>query len=536
MFESHSLERKLFPPLVSSRTLLFSLLVCALGASAAAQTSNTTALEAYATAMKQSRISDRISAMESFLAVGGNSTLKADALEILAWDYRQMNDMEKSRNSARQLLALDAENPIALALLSEKDDQSGGAPRNVSENQFNMATRGLNGLGRMRPPEAMLSNNYIPMRQQMIGMLNGIAGLGYLDHNDLENARNHLKQAVAIDPNNPRYVYGLALALLLAKKPDAADGYWYLARAVNLTKGTPSGQQVSTYARTRYHHDGGRDADWDQFLAVTAGPRSDQPAAAVRASAAAPDAASPAKSKGLTQPAAVTAVKSTRSGVTQPAATQDSTLVAGIVDHPELKSAVDNDAKSQVAEVRKNSGPGAPNAPVSLGILVQTALLGNSNRHEIISAISEMVQRLRPEDEAFIMAFSNQLDFEQDLTANDKLLEDAMANLKPRPGAKLLDGIQFAAGHLKRIGKNPNRVLLIISDGRNSGNEAGSTLLSAQLKEVRIDCIGLDVVDPGNKALLERLAAYSGGHASFAADSQQFRTAASQIADSMGMR
>jgi hypothetical protein len=203
-------------------------------------------------------------------------------------------------------------------------------------------------------------------------------------------------------------------------------------------------------------------------------------------------------------------------------------------DHPELNPAPDQQASAAPAATRKDTGLSAPNAPISLGILLQTSLLGNENRREIIAALSEMVQRLRPEDEAFIMAFSSQLDFEQDLTANEKLLEDAIAELKPRSGTALLEGVEFAAGHLKRIGKNPNRVLLIISDGRNSSNMAGSTL-SAQLKDVRVDCIGIDVGGEAEKALLQRLAAYSGGHASFAASPQQFRAAATQMTQNLGI-
>jgi len=84
----------------------------------------------------------------------------------------------------------------------------------------------------------MLPANFNVMQRQITGMLNGVAGLGYLDHDDFDNARIHLKDAVNVEPNNARYIYGLALSLLLNKQPDAADGYWYLARAVNLTQGT----------------------------------------------------------------------------------------------------------------------------------------------------------------------------------------------------------------------------------------------------------------------------------------------------------
>ena len=131
-----------------------------------------------------------------------------------------------------------------------------------------------------------------------------------------------------------------------------------------------------------------------------------------------------------------------------------------------------------------------PNPPLSLGILIETSLLTRQNRDAIIGTLKGLVENLRAEDEAAILVFSDQLDFEQDLTANDNLLEDAMTNLRPRPGKALLDGVAFAAGHLRRIGKNSNRVLLVISDGR-SGRQSDLPI-SAEIKGVRIDCIGLN--------------------------------------------
>ncbi len=529
------------------RCLLLAIIV--LTCFASAQTSNTSDIEAYAAAMKQSSIADRITAMEHFLATADSGSLKTDALEVLAWDYRQMGNPPKSNSTAETLLKLDPDNAVALAILSEDQRKTALAARNVSDDQFSMATHGLTGLSHLRKPEGMLPANFTLMQRQITGMLNGIAGLGYLDHNDYDNARIHLKDAVNVEPNNARYIYGLALALLLNKQPDTTSGYWYLARAVNLTQGTPSGEQVSQYARERYRHEGGSDADWNKFLLATATPRSVQPTA-VQAG----NSSTSAKPSGTSSPASASTVSDagvpSSTGNTQVASASKPPVTAAANnnpandisisssrrrnDHPELNPAPDQQASAAPVATRKNTGLSAPNAPISLGILLQTSLLGNDNRSEIIAALSEMVQRLRPEDEAFIMAFSNQLDFEQDLTANEKLLEDAISELKPKSGSALLEGVEFAAGHLKRIGKNPNRVLLIISDGRNSSNMAGSTL-SAQLKDVRVDCIGIDVGGEAEKALLQRLAAYSGGHASFAASPQQFRAAATQMTQNLGI-
>jgi hypothetical protein len=172
---------------------------------------------------------------------------------------------------------------------------------------------------------------------------------------------------------------------------------------------------------------------------------------------------------------------------------------------------------------------------VSLGILIETSLMTSQNRAAIVATLKEIVRNLRRNDEACILVFSDQLDFEQDLTADDRLLEDALGQIHAKPGKALLSGIAFAAGHLKRIGKNPNRILLVISDGDTRPDSADTLSFRSQVTGVRIDCVGLKTAGDSGRALLERIAAYSGGKASFAAGPEDFRTAALEITRSMGI-
>ncbi len=177
----------------------------------------------------------------------------------------------------------------------------------------------------------------------------------------------------------------------------------------------------------------------------------------------------------------------------------------------------------------------APSEAVSLGILIETSLLTNQNRPAIIATLKDIVRNLRVNDEAAILVFSDQLDFEQDLTADDALLEEALGQIRPKQGKALLSGVAFAAGHLKRIGKNSNRVLLVISDGRSGQTTSDSLTFRSQVSGVRIDCIGLNADGASERALLEQVAAYSGGKASFASDSGEFRIAALQMTRTMGI-
>ena len=78
--------------------------------------------------------------------------------------------------------------------------------------------------------------------------------------------------------------------------------------------------------------------------------------------------------------------------------------------------------------------------------MIQKARLTHDDRDAILFALSDLVRHLRQDDEVFVMGFSNELEFEQDLTRNEKLLEEAIAGIRPQSGAALLDAVAFAAG------------------------------------------------------------------------------------------
>jgi tetratricopeptide (TPR) repeat protein len=525
-------------------------LLCVFSGDAQAQSqpqSGESSISAYADAIKKSTIAERITAMDHYLSIAGGSNLKVDALEFLIWDHLRLNHQSQSVQRAQQLMAISPANPIAMAVLNQN---APAAPQGKAQAQSQLGAlkSAKNSLDRLNKPEGMLDRNFQILKQQVAIMLTGATGLCYLQIEDYAEARPALQQAVTNDPNNAQWVYGLALALLNGKNRDQYRGYWYLARASNLTEGTPQGQQIASYARITYRKDGGKDAGWDRFLA----------------SAAALDA--PPNAEGTTgSSSAITAVASnghSGNSVSAAANPNPSNTNTASVQTPKpqttqtaTKSSASNSSKSKnssgfeatlhepvrpepasppVVAPNRPKVMAAPSEAVSLGIMIETSLLTNENREAIIATLKDIVRSMRSNDEACILVFSDQLDFEQDLTADDKLLEEAISQIRPKPGKALLPGIAFAAGHLKRIGKNANRILLVISDGRTNQSNADTLQFRSQVTGVRIDCIGLNA-GATEQALLERVASYSGGKASFASAPGEFRTAALQMTRTMGI-
>src|SRR4051812_33400046 len=94
--------------------LLTSGLLSAIASAQSAQSS----VEAYAEAIKQSVISQRIIAMERYLTLSSGGSLKVDALEFLIWDHMRLGHQAQALQHAQELLAIAPANPIGIAVLN----------------------------------------------------------------------------------------------------------------------------------------------------------------------------------------------------------------------------------------------------------------------------------------------------------------------------------------------------------------------------------------------------------------------------------
>ncbi len=291
-------------PMWSSFGSSLILVIVLAGISCTAQTqSSGSSISAYADAIKQSTISERITAMDRYVAMAGSSKLKTDALEFLVWDHLRLGHQSQSAQRAKELLAISPGNPIAVAVLNQ-DMSSASRDKGTTANRLAQLNSAMSSLNQLSKPEGMLDTNFQVLKQQVAIMLNGAVGLSYLAIEDYPQARMALEQAVASDPNNAQWVYGMGLALLNGKNRDQYRGYWYLARAANLTGGTPQGQEINNYAWRAYVKDGGKAEGWQRYQASAAAldappnPNTGKPSANAVAASTSPTSRSTGKCSG----------------------------------------------------------------------------------------------------------------------------------------------------------------------------------------------------------------------------------------------
>jgi len=228
-----------------------------------------TEYNAYITALNQQQPAAKAQALEAFLQQYPNSVMKPDALDLLMRTYQQAGDQAKVVDAANRLLQIEPNSVPALALLTfikrGQIEQGQASAENVSA-LSQLAQRGVQALPNYQKPEGMNDQQFAQTKTQLGALFNAAAGFAAMQQKDYKGAAGFLQEAVNVDPNNLNNVYPLAVAYL-EQQPQDPRGLWYIARATDLSKGTPAEATISKYGHSRYVKFHGGDDGWNELLA-----------------------------------------------------------------------------------------------------------------------------------------------------------------------------------------------------------------------------------------------------------------------------
>jgi len=115
---------------------------------------------------------------------------------------------------------------------------------------------------------------------------------------------------------------------------------------------------------------------------------------------------------------------------------------------------------------------GQEDVPVSMAILVDNSGSMAQKRAAVNRAAIDLIQASNPQDEAFIVNFSDEAFLDQDLTSNIDLLRKGLSHIDSQGGTALYDAVIAAADHLAKHAKHPKQVILIITDGEDNSSSA----------------------------------------------------------------
>ena len=109
--------------------------------------------------------------------------------------------------------------------------------------------------------------------------------------------------------------------------------------------------------------------------------------------------------------------------------------------------------------------------PVSIGLVIDNSGSMNSKRAAVTSAALDLVKASNPQDETFVINFSDQAYLDQDFTSDLGQLQHGLSKLSLTGSTALYDTVVTAADKMERSATRPRKVLIVISDGDDNSSK-----------------------------------------------------------------
>ncbi len=110
--------------------------------------------------------------------------------------------------------------------------------------------------------------------------------------------------------------------------------------------------------------------------------------------------------------------------------------------------------------------------PVSIGILIDNSGSMADKRMAVNQAAIDMVKASNPDDETFIVNFSEEAYIDQDFTSDIGKLNQGLSHIDSKGGTALYDAVVASADYMAKYAKRSKQVLLIITDGEDNASSA----------------------------------------------------------------
>lgn len=177
--------------------------------------------------------------------------------------------------------------------------------------------------------------------------------------------------------------------------------------------------------------------------------------------------------------------------------------------------------------------------PLSVGLVFDTSGSMGNKFQTSRQAVAQFLRTMNPQDEAFLVAFSDQAQLALGFTSHPGEIEDKLTSLQPGGLTAMLDAVHMALHEMKEA-KNPRKALLIISDGGDNHSRYTSAEIQSLVREADIQIYAMGVFEPAvfvgmtaeeisGPRLLAEIAEQTGGRAFSAAVFSDLPSVATRI-------
>lgn len=178
--------------------------------------------------------------------------------------------------------------------------------------------------------------------------------------------------------------------------------------------------------------------------------------------------------------------------------------------------------------------------PVSIGLVVDNSGSMSRKRSSVNKSALDLIEASNPQDEAFVVNFSDEAFLDQDFTSNIGKLRDGLSHIESRGGTALYDAVVASADKLAADAKRPKQVLILITDGEDNASTLNLEQTIRRVQELSgpvIYSIGLLFGDEMTRSevkharrALEMLSTETGGMAFFPKSMEQVDQIAAEVA------
>jgi VWFA-related protein len=178
--------------------------------------------------------------------------------------------------------------------------------------------------------------------------------------------------------------------------------------------------------------------------------------------------------------------------------------------------------------------------PVSIALVVDNSGSMARKRPSVNKSALDLIAASNPQDEAFVVNFSDEAFIDQEFTSDVNKLREGMGHIESRGGTALYDAVVASADELVADAKRPKQVLVLITDGEDNAStqDLEQTIRRVQaLSGPVIYSIGLLFGDEMThsevrhaRRALEMLSSETGGMAFFPKNIEQIDQIAAEVA------
>ncbi|MGZ4821323.1 MAG: VWA domain-containing protein [Terriglobales bacterium] len=175
-------------------------------------------------------------------------------------------------------------------------------------------------------------------------------------------------------------------------------------------------------------------------------------------------------------------------------------------------------------------------APVTVGVILDMSGSMNNKFDKAKEAVVQFMQTANPEDEFFIIGFSDRPLLLSDFTGSVGEIQSRLVMAQPKGMTALLDAIYMGMNKMKQA-KRERKALLIISDGGDNHSRYSESEIKSAVKEADVQIFAIGLFDQAPRtqeerfgpALLSEMTEVTGGRAFTLNDPNELPDVATKI-------